>query len=351
MLNKLKIIKPDDWHLHIREGELMKKVLPFTYNNFSRALIMPNLKKPVFTKKDALKYKKNIIKCLPISSSFKPLLTIYLNEKLDFDDLKSAFEEKVIYAVKYYPKGATTNSSKGVDNLNKVMPILEKMCLNKIPLCIHGEANEENIDIFDREKFFLDNQLKLIIKEFPELRITLEHITTKEAVSFITETTNNIKASITLHHLLINRNDIFQEGIRPHYFCLPIAKREIHRQKLLEVALSGNENFFLGTDSAPHVEENKLSECGCAGIFTSPVTLECLIQIFENYDSLENLEKFISINGANHYNIGLNQENLTFYKSKTPVLFPKRLKIGDTSIKIFEPNFDVFWKKFNEKGK
>lgn len=341
----LKIIKPDDWHLHIREGEIMKKVLPFTYNNFGRALIMPNLRSPIFTKKDAIKYKKKILSCVPPKLFFKPLLTLYLSDKLDFTDIKSAFDNKIIHAIKYYPKGATTNSNKGIDNLQKVLPIIEKMCMHNIPLCIHGEANEKNIDIFDREKKFIDNQLQIITKEYPELTVTLEHITTLEAVSFINESNKNVKASITLHHLLINRNDIFLDGIRPHYFCLPIAKREVHRKKLLEVALSGNENFFLGTDSAPHLNTNKINDCGCAGIFTSPVTIECLIQLFEENDSLENLEKFVSINGAKHYNLGLNKETLTFHKKESPISFKKKLNIGNNSIKIFEPNFKVFWKK------
>ena len=345
MLKKFEIIRPDDWHLHIREGELMKRVLPFTYNHFQRALIMPNLEDPVFTRNQALDYRKKIYNCLPKSSTFKPLLTLYLNKYLDFEDIKNAFDEKIIFALKYYPKGATTNSKSGINDVKEIMNILEKMCINNIPLCIHGESNDKEIDVFDREKYFLENQLQFIINELPELRVTLEHVTTSEAVSYILESSPNLKATITLHHLLINRNDMFLDGLRPHYFCLPVAKREEHRKELLKVALSGNENFFLGTDSAPHVKEKKLSECGCAGIFSSPVTIQTLIQLFENFDCLENLEKFVSLNGANHYGQKVNDEKVKFIKANKPLNFIKEVIVSDTSIKVFEPKFKVFWQK------
>ncbi len=345
MLKKFEIIKPDDWHLHIREGEIMKKVLPFTYNDFSRALIMPNLDDPVFTRKQALEYRKKIKECLPYSSNFKPLLTLYLNSSLDFQDIQNAFEDKIIFALKYYPKGATTNSKSGIDDVKETMDILEKMCVNNIPLCIHGESNDQKIDIYDREKYFIENELKFIMKELPELKITLEHITTTEAVSYILESSPNLKASITLHHLLINRNEMFLNGLQPHYFCLPVAKREEHRKELLKVALSGNDKFFLGTDSAPHVKEKKLSECGCAGIFSSPVTLQTLIQLFDDYDCLENLESFVSLNGAKHYGHKVNDEKIKFVKRKKPINFIKEVSVKDTSIKVFDPKLKVFWEK------
>ena len=345
MLKEFEIIKPDDWHLHIREGKIMKKVLPFTYNDFYRALIMPNLKDPVFTREQALKYGKKIKKCLPTNSNFKPLLTLYLNKNLDFQDIKNAFDEKIIFALKYYPKGATTNSKSGIDDVKETMNILEGMCANNIPLCIHGESNDQKIDIFDREKYFIENQLQFIMKELPELKITLEHITTAEAVSYVLESSNNLKATITLHHLLINRNAMFFNGFRPHFFCLPVAKREKDRKELLKVALSGNERFFLGTDSAPHVKEKKLSECGCAGIFSSPVTLQTLIQLFDDFGCLENLESFVSLNGAKHYGQKVNDEKIKFIKTQKPINFIKELIIKDTSIKVFEPKIKVFWQK------
>ena len=342
-MEQIEIIKPDDWHVHFRDGEILKAVVPETSQNFSRAIVMPNLVPPILNSKQAIRYKKSIEKVIPHNHNFQPLLTVYLTEKTCAEDLKSAFNNKEIFAVKLYPAGATTNSESGVKDINKVMPILEIMAEIGLPLLIHGEVTNHDVDIFDREKVFIDKKLDFICKNLPELKITLEHITTKDASVYIKEGNENLAASITPHHLTLNRNAIFVGGIRPHNYCLPILKREIDRKALLEVAISGNKKFFLGTDTAPHFVHDKESECGCAGVFNATYCIPILAQLFENHHSINNLENFVSRNGAKHYKLKFNNEKIKLIKSSKEIIFKHYLKIGRKKIKIFNPEFPVFW--------
>ena len=270
----LEIIKPDDWHVHFREGELLKKIVPETSKIFNRAIVMPNLLKPITNSNLSKMYKKKILNYSKNNPNFEPLMTLYLTDEIDLDDLVNAHKKNDVFAVKLYPLGATTNSSKGIKKFKEIYPILDILSEHEIPLLIHGEVNDKNVDVFDREKVFIETHLKQIYKNFPKLKITLEHITTKFAVDFVKKTKSNLKASITPHHLIINRSHMLEHKIRPHYYCLPILKREEDRKSLLEEAIKGNENFFLGTDSAPHSIKAKESECGCAGIFNTINSLE-----------------------------------------------------------------------------
>ena len=343
-MEQIEIIKPDDWHVHFRDGEILKAVVPETTRHFARSIIMPNLKPPILNAEDACEYKKRIEKSIPNSDYFEPLMTVYLTEKTKKNEIKNAYNNGDVFAVKLYPAGATTNSESGVKNIKKVMPILETMAEIKMPLLIHGEVTDEEVDIFDREKVFIDQKLDFICKELPELKITLEHITTKDSVTYVNEGNKNLVASITPHHLALNRNAIFIGGIRPHNYCLPILKREMHRQSLVKAASSGNPKFFLGTDTAPHLKRDKENACGCAGVFNATYCIPILTQIFDNEGSLDKLEKFTSINGAKHYGLKINHEKISITKEIDPIKFDKFLNIDCEKIMIFEPNFPVFWK-------
>lgn len=344
-MKTLKIIKPDDWHVHFREGKFLKKLVKETCTVYQRAIIMPNLKTPITNLKLANKYRREIAKFSCSNKNFKPLITFYLTENINIDELIKAYKEKKMFAVKLYPFGATTNSSKGIKNIEKIFLVLEKMSKYNIPLLIHGEVNSKEIDVFDREKAFIDSNLKIIHSNFPDLKITLEHITTKYAANFVNQTNSNLKASITPHHLIINRSDMLEHKIKPHYYCLPILKREEDRKTLLEMATSGNENFFLGTDSAPHTKEDKENACGCAGIFNTINSIEMLIQLFENEKKLNNLEKFVSVNGCMHYELPVNDEFVIYKKTNEPLNFPDYLNIDKKDkIKVFKPPFNVYWK-------
>ncbi|MDC6451828.1 dihydroorotase, partial [Alphaproteobacteria bacterium] len=266
-MEEIEIIKPDDWHVHFRDGKILEAVVPETTRHFGRAIIMPNLVPPILKGDDAVKYKKRIQKAIPKKDRFLPLMTIYLSENTNKYELRESYKKGQVFAAKLYPAGATTNSDSAVKDIKKIMPVLETMTEIGMPLLIHGEVTDKNIDIFDREKVFIDTKLDYICKKLPELKITLEHITTKEATEYVKEGNKNLVASITPHHLALNRNAIFVGGIRPHNYCLPILKREIHRNSLVKVAISGNPKFFLGTDTAPHLVHDKQSDCGCAGIF------------------------------------------------------------------------------------
>ena len=339
----IKIIKPDDWHVHFREGEVLKKIVPFTSKLFGRAIIMPNLIPPVTNKTKCVQYRNEIISQIGKNTDFKPCMTIYLTESTNIDDLICAYKNNDVFAVKLYPSGATTNSKQGIKNFEKIFPILEAMEDNDIPLLIHGEVSDSMVDVFDREKIFLDTILTSIIERFSKLRITLEHITTNESVEFINDCADNIKASITLHHLCSNRNDMLGDGINPHLYCKPILKRINHQKKLIEVATSGSEKYFYGSDSAPHFKKDKESSCGCAGVFNTINSIQTLAQIFENYNSLDNLEKFVSKNGALHYKLPFNEKKIQLIKKNSPLKFPKAIFIQDEQIVVFKPNFKVFW--------
>ena len=322
-MEEIEIIKPDDWHVHFRDNEILKAVVPETTRHFARSIVMPNLIPPILNAKQAIEYKKRIEKAIPSTDNFEPLMTIYLTEETNKDELKSAYKNGAVFAVKLYPAGATTNSDSGVKDIEKVMPVLETMAEIGMPLLIHGEVTDKEIDIFDREKVFIDQKLDFICKKLPELKITLEHITTKEATNYIEESNKNLVASITPHHLALNRNALFVGGIKPHNYCLPILKRETHRKALIKAATSGNRKFFLGTDTAPHLTKDKESECGCAGVFNATYCLPILAQLFDNNYALSQLENFISKHGALHYNLNINKEKLKLVRSSERLIFKK----------------------------
>jgi len=342
-MEEIEIIKPDDWHVHFRDNEILKAVVPETTRHFARSIVMPNLVPPILNAKQAIEYKKRIKKAIPSTDNFEPFMTIYLTEETNKKELKQAYNDGAVFAVKLYPAGATTNSDSGVKDIKKVMPILETIAEIGMPLLIHGEVTDKEIDIFDREKVFIDEKLDFICREIPNLKVTLEHITTQDAVSYVKEGNKNLAASITPHHLALNRNALFVGGIRPHHYCLPILKRETHRKALLQASLSGNPKFFLGTDTAPHLTKDKESACGCAGVFNATYCLPILAQIFDNQNSLHNLEKFTSINGAKHYKLNTNNKIVLLTKSTEAISFTKYLYVNEQKIKVFKPEFPVFW--------
>ena len=343
LTKEISIIRPDDWHVHLREGPILKEVLFHTAKNFARALIMPNLNKPLVSCKMVNAYRNSIVKNLPKNANFEPLMTLYLTEETNPMEIVNWPEPDLITAIKYYPAGATTNSSYGIKQFERSMPILEQMAKNNIPLCIHGELPDEEYDIFDREKLFIDKVLDKIRHRLPELKITLEHITTKDAIDYIKSAKKNIAATITVHHLKINRNHLLSKGIHPHYYCLPVAKRKLHQLELIKAATSGNPRFFLGTDSAPHFASQKESACGCAGIFSSPYALPLLADIFEKENNLSNLEKFVSRNGALHYNLPLNCDKIILKKGSNPVKLKSFIKSGNEKVVIFGSEYDLYW--------
>ena len=342
-MDEIEIIKPDDWHVHFRDNEILRAVVPETSRHFARSIIMPNLVPPILNAEQAIKYRKRIEKAIPQNDEFEPLMTVYLTEETNKNELKQAYKNGDVFAVKLYPAGATTNSDSGVKNIKKVIPILETMAEIGMPLLIHGEVTDKEIDIFDREKVFIDKKLDFICKKLPELKITLEHITTEDAVLYVKEGNKNLVASITPHHLALNRNALFVSGIRPHNYCLPILKKEIHRKALLSAAISGNHKFFLGTDTAPHLTKDKENDCGCAGIFNATYFIPILAQIFDDHNSINNLENFVSKNGASHYNLKYNSAKLKLFRNSKRLIFRDFLDVDDEKIKIFEPDFPVFW--------
>lgn len=342
-MKEIEIIQPDDWHVHFRDNDILKSVVPETTRQFARAIVMPNLSPPILNGKEAVQYRKRIEKAVPKDDKFLPLITIYLTEKTDSREIEESYKNGFIFAAKLYPAGATTNSESGVKNIHNIMPLLETMARIGMPLLIHGEVTSEDIDFFDRERIFLETTLDFICKELPELKITLEHITTKDSVSYIKNGNSNLAGSITPHHLTLNRNAIFSGGLRPHYYCLPLIKRETHRLALVKAAISGSSKFFLGTDTAPHFVTDKESDCGCAGIFNTINCISILAQVFDNEKSISRLEKFISKNGCKHYNLNTNKKKLKLLKSEHPLKFDKFLYIKNNKISVFEPNFPVYW--------
>ncbi len=339
----LTIRQPDDWHLHLRDGDLTRLVLPYTARKFGRALVMPNIVPPVVTATQAEDYKKRILEHLPTDSTFEPLMTLYLTDDTDPADVRSGIQDGVVSAVKLYPAGATTNSHSGVTDWRKIERVLDVLGDCKTPLCVHGEVTAPHIDIFDREAVFIDSVLIPIRQGYPTLKIILEHITTSQAVDYVLSDGPFTAATITVHHLMINRNHLFRGGIRPHYYCLPIAKRECHRQRLLDIVKSGQARFFLGTDSAPHTKGAKESDCGCAGIFTAPLAMECLVQVFDDLQILDRLENFTSVYGAEFYGLPLNERFVRLSKSETPLTLPSRVQNASTEVIIFNPEIPVHW--------
>jgi dihydroorotase len=342
-MTSLTLRRPDDWHLHLRDGDMLRAVLPYTSRHFARAIIMPNLVPPVVTTADAEAYRQRILASLRDDHSFEPLMTLYLTEGTDPDDVEAGAKSGLIKAVKLYPAGATTNSASGVRNFDNAMPVLERMAKIGLPLCVHGEVTSPNVDIFDREAAFIEAVLDPIRRRLPDLKITMEHVTTSDGIDYIKESTKNLAGTITTHHLIINRNAILAGGIRPHYYCLPIAKRESHRQALRKAATSGNPKFFLGTDSAPHVDPLKECACGCAGCFTAINTLSCLAHVFEEDDALDHLEAFISLNGPAWYGLPANEERITLTKKKEAVDYPVKIETAEGPVTVFDPMFETFW--------
>ncbi len=342
MSKSLKIRRPDDWHLHLRDGAMLRAVLPETTRHFARAIIMPNLIPPVVTGAQAASYRDRILAALPDGASFTPLMTLYLTEDTDPDDLAAAHASGLIKAVKLYPAGATTNSNSGVADFDKVRSTLEKMAEIGLPLCVHGEVTDPQIDIFDREAVFIDRVLDPIRRATPGLRVVMEHITTSNGVEYVQSNEQGLGATITTHHLIINRNHLLVGGIRPHYYCLPIAKRESHRLALRAAATSGDLRFFLGTDSAPHTDPNKESACGCAGCFTAPNTMSLLAHVFEEETALDRLEAFTSLNGPAFYGLPANDSTLTLTKGDV-VSYPDKIDTADGPVTVFDAGFPLHW--------
>ena len=313
----LTIRKPDDWHVHLRDGEVLKRVAPYTSRQFGRAIVMPNLIPPITTVEQARSYRTRILEAA--EPGFTPLMTSYLTDRTEPDELARGFEEGVWVAGKLYPAGATTNSSSGVTEIRNIYPALARMELMGMVLCVHGEVVDPDVDVFDREAVFIERILIKLAKDFPRLKIVLEHITTEDAVGFVAQAGENVAATITPQHLIINRNALFAGGLRPHAYCLPVAKRERHRVAVRKAATSGSPKFFLGTDSAPHARDKKESACGCAGIFNAPFALESYASVFEEDGALDQLEAFASVNGAKFYGLPLNDIAITLERVDTQV--------------------------------
>ena len=344
MMHSLTLTRPDDWHLHLRDGAMLDVVTPDSAVDFGRALIMPNLVPPVVRGADAAAYRDRIVAAIPAGADFTPLMTLYLTETTEADDLVAAAQDGIITAVKLYPAGATTNSASGVRDINAVMPVLEAMAQAGIPLCVHGEVTDPEIDIFDREAAFIERVLDPLRGRLPELRVVMEHVTTADGVDYVRTGGANIAATLTTHHLFINRNHILAGGIRPHYYCLPVAKRETHRRALVAAATSGDASFFLGTDSAPHLDPAKLSECGCAGIYTAPNTLACLAQIFEQADALDRLDGFVARHGAAFYGVAPNAGTVALVRETEPQPVPPNRVTTDGTLTVFDPMVPIYWR-------
>lgn len=337
------IAQPDDWHLHLRDGDMLKAVAGHSSANFGRAIIMPNLVPPVVDVAMAEAYRARIKDAIPAGDDFEPLMTFYLTETTDPNEVERGAASGLIKAVKLYPAGATTNSDSGVRNIEKVYPVLERMAEIGLPLLMHGEVTDPEIDIFDREAVFIERVLIALRARFPTLKIVMEHVTTQEGVDYVSSSEDGIGATITTHHLIINRNAYLAGGIRPHYYCLPVAKREKHRLALRKAATSGNARFFLGTDSAPHPDHAKEQACGCAGIYTSINTLNCIAHVFEDEGALDKMGKFTSLNGPAFYGLPVNENRVKFTKSSQPVAFPAKISVQNEQLTVFDPGFALFW--------
>jgi dihydroorotase len=323
-MNEITLDRPDDWHLHLRDGAALAAVLPHTANCFGRALIMPNLKPPVTSSEMALAYRRRILDLLPANHRFEPLMTLYLTDRTAPEEIAKAVTSGVIIGVKLYPAGATTNSDSGVTDLQRLTPTLEAMAELQLPLLIHGEVTDPGVDIFDRERVFIERHLAPLLHRLPTLRVVLEHVTTREGVEFVQQAGENVAATITAHHLLLNRNAMLAGGIRPHHYCLPVLKRESHREALLAAATSGNPKFFLGTDSAPHAQHAKESSCGCAGLYTAHAAIELCAEAFEQVGALHALESFTSHFGADYYRRPRPSDRITLHREawQVPDYYP-----------------------------
>ena len=339
-MQELTLTRPDDWHLHLRDGDALKAVLPHTMRQFARAIVMPNLKPPVRTVAEARAYRDRILAAIPPGELFEPLMTLYLTDNTTPDDIAAAKESGFIKAVKYYPAGATTNSEFGVTDIRRCDAVFEAMQQVEMPLLMHGEVADKGVDIFDREKVFIQRQLIPLRQRFSQLRIVMEHITTSDAVEFVLSA-NNVAATITPQHLLFNRNEIFSGGIRPHFYCLPILKREKHRQALVKAATSGNPKFFLGTDSAPHSRDRKENSCGCAGCFSALHAMELYAEVFEAANALDKLEAFASFYGPDFYRLPRNTEKITL--TKTAWIVPDEIPFAESGLVPLRAGSEMVW--------
>ena len=333
-MRQLTLPRPDDWHLHLRDGATMAAVLPHTAQRFARAIIMPNLSPPVTTTSQALAYRQRIMAALPSGSDFNPLMTLYLTESTTPEEIVRARQSNHIHAVKLYPAGATTHSDAGVRDITKTWAVLETMAEQNLPLLVHGEVTDPQVDLFDRERVFIDRVLVPLLKRLPQLKVVFEHITTREAVDFVYEAGNNIAATITAHHLLMNRNAMLVGGIHPHHYCLPVLKRETHRRALVAAATSGSPRFFLGTDSAPHPRRAKESACGCAGIYSAHAAIELYAELFEQVGALDKLAEFTSGFGADFYGLPRNKETITLVKAPWNVPQHYSLSAGNAVVPL-----------------
>jgi dihydroorotase len=340
--SSITLTRPDDWHLHLRDGAVLRDVLPHTARQFARAIVMPNLKPPVTTVALAKAYYERIMAVLPSDLKFEPLMTLYLTDNTAPEEIKRAVDCGFVHGVKLYPAGATTNSDAGVTNLKHCMTTLEMMQTEGLPLLVHGEVTDGDIDLFDREAVFIEKILIPLRKQLPALKIVFEHITTYQAADYVRDADGPIAATITAHHLLYNRNAIFKGGVRPHYYCLPVLKREIHRQALLNAASSGNPRFFLGTDSAPHAKGLKEHACGCAGCYTALHAMELYAQAFEEIGALNKLEAFASFHGPDFYGLPRNQDQITIERS--PWHIPEELPMAETTVVPLDAGQLLQWK-------
>ena len=341
-MNELTLLQPDDWHLHVRDGEVLKNVIPDSARRFGRAIIMPNLKPPVTTVAQALEYRQRILAAVPDNIKFDPLMALYLTDNTTVEEVHRAADNLHVHAFKYYPAGATTNSDAGISSIEKVYPAIAALEETGLPLLVHGEVTDTQVDVFDREAVFIDTVLAPLLTRFTTLRLVLEHITTAHAVDFVTAMPDRIAATITPHHLLMNRNDIFRGGIRPHHYCLPILKRERHRQALVEAATSGKPKFFLGTDSAPHSQKAKESACGCAGMYSAHAAIELYAEAFEQAGALDKLEGFAACFGADFYQLPRNTQTIKLVKQDWQV--PEHLAFADDRLIPLRAGETVHWK-------
>ena len=341
-MQRLTLTRPDDWHLHLRDGAHLRAVLPDTASRFGRAIVMPNLRPPVTTTEAALDYRRRIVEALPAGSRFEPLMTLYLTDNTQPAEIARAKASGVVHAVKYYPAGATTNSDSGVTDLARCHDVLSAMADIGVPLLVHGEVTDAHVDIFDRERVFIERVLAPLTQRIPTLKIVFEHVTTREGVEFVRGASSNVAATITAHHLLLNRNALFAGGVRPHHYCLPVIKRETHRQALIGAATSASPKFFLGTDSAPHAKHTKENACGCAGIYTSHAGIELYAEAFDEAGAIDRLEGFASHFGADFYGLARNVEAITL--EKVEVAVPEDFAFGAETIVPFRAGEKVRWR-------
>ena len=341
-MTKLTITRPDDWHLHLRDGDALQAVLPDTARRFGRAIVMPNLRPPVTTTELAAAYRERILTALPAGMSFEPLMTLYLTDNTSADEIAKAKASGFVHGVKLYPAGATTNSDSGVSSLSKCTAALAAMEKHGMPLLVHAEVTDGDVDVFDREKVFIDRHMMPLVQDFPGLKMVFEHITTRDAAEFVASAPAHIGATITAHHLLMNRNAMFTGGIRPHHYCLPVLKREEHRKALVAAAISGSPKFFLGTDSAPHARSAKEAACGCAGMYTAHAAIELYAEAFEQAGALDKLEGFASFYGADFYGLPRHAETITLVKESWTV--PEHLTFGGDVLVPLRAGQEIGWK-------